>query len=98
MKIRIMSTEEECREVAGRLRSIVDVLSIDGPYPKRGASRLMCVYVEARLPPLPGEGPLAGAAKGQLAAIGAVLARFDWSARDRQFALEEIERIVAGAQ
>lgn len=31
---------------------------------------------------------------GQLAAIRAVLARFDWETADRQYALEEIERIA----
>ena len=32
---------------------------------------------------------------GRLAAIRAVLARFDWDRDDRQFALEEIDRIAA---
>jgi hypothetical protein len=34
---------------------------------------------------------------GQLAAIRAVLARFDWEHDDRQYALEEIDRIAGGA-
>ena len=33
---------------------------------------------------------------GKLAAIRAVLARFDWERDDRQYALEEIESIVGG--
>jgi hypothetical protein len=37
-----------------------------------------------------------GAEAGQLAAIRAVLARFDWETGDRQYALEEIERITEG--
>ena len=35
---------------------------------------------------------------GKLAAIRAVLARFDWEHDDRQYALEEIERIADGTQ
>ena len=34
----------------------------------------------------------------KLAAIRAVLARFDWEHDDRQYALEEIERIADGAR
>ena len=35
---------------------------------------------------------------GKLAAIRAVLAAFDWEHDDRQYALEEIERIADGAR
>jgi hypothetical protein len=35
-------------------------------------------------------------AEGRLAAIRAVFARFDWEFDDRQYALEEIERIAGG--
>ena len=48
MKIRLHGTEDEVREVAGRLAAIVDVLAVSEPYPDRGASRLVRVYVEAR--------------------------------------------------
>ncbi len=51
MKIRLHGTEDECREVAGRLAAIVDVLAVSEPYADRGASRLVRVYVEARLDP-----------------------------------------------
>ena len=51
MKIRIMGTEDECREVAERLAGIVEVLEVGGPYPNRGASQLVRVYVEARIAP-----------------------------------------------
>ena len=47
MKIRLHGTEEECREVAERLADIVEVLAISAPYPDRGASVLVRVYVEA---------------------------------------------------
>ena len=53
MKIRLHGTEDECREVAGRLAAIVDVLAVSQPYPDRGASRLVRVYVEARPVPVP---------------------------------------------
>ena len=49
MKIRLHGTGEECREVAERLAGIVGVLSVSAPYPDRGASVLVRVYVEARI-------------------------------------------------
>lgn len=51
MKIRLHGTEEECREAAERLPGIVEVLSVSAPYPDRGASVLVRVYVEARIAP-----------------------------------------------
>ena len=51
MKIRLHGTEEECREVARRLAGIVEVLSVSEPYPDRGASVLVRIYVEARIAP-----------------------------------------------
>jgi hypothetical protein len=51
VKIRLHGTEEECREVAGRLAGIVEVLAVSAPYPDRGASVLVRVYVEARIAP-----------------------------------------------
>jgi hypothetical protein len=56
MKIRLHGTEEECQEVAERLRAVVGVLSVSDPYPDRGRSLLVRVYVEARLNPLSREG------------------------------------------
>jgi hypothetical protein len=53
MKIRLHGTEQECRQVAGRLAAILDVLAVSEPYPDRGASRLVRVYVEARTSPQP---------------------------------------------
>jgi hypothetical protein len=55
MKIRLHGTEDECRDLAGRLPAITDVLSVSEPYPDRGASRLVRVYVETR--PYPASGP-----------------------------------------
>jgi hypothetical protein len=51
VKIRLHGTEEECREVAERLAGVVEVLAISAPYPDRGASVLVRVYVEARIAP-----------------------------------------------
>jgi hypothetical protein len=51
MKIRLHGTEEECREVAERLAGMVDVLAVSAPYPDRGQSCLVRVYVEVRLAP-----------------------------------------------
>ena len=48
MKIRLWGLEDECREVAGRLPAIIDVLSVSEPRADRGASRLVRVYIKAR--------------------------------------------------
>jgi hypothetical protein len=49
VKIRLHGTEDECREVAGHLAGVVEVLAVSEPYPDRGASVLVRVYVEARI-------------------------------------------------
>jgi hypothetical protein len=51
VKIRLHGTEDECREVAERLAAVLEVLAISEPYPDRGASVLVRVYVEARIAP-----------------------------------------------
>jgi hypothetical protein len=51
VKIRLHGTADECREVAERLASVVEVLAISAPYPDRGASVLVRVYIEARIAP-----------------------------------------------
>ena len=53
MKIRLMGTEDECRQVAGRLASIVEVLEVSEPRANRGASKMVRVYVECRVEPSP---------------------------------------------
>ena len=55
MKIRLWGTEDDCRELAGRLPAITDVLSVSEPRADRGASRLVRMYVECR--PCPSAGP-----------------------------------------
>ena len=47
MKIRLHGTEEECREIAELLESIMLVQSVSEPYPDRGRSVLVRVYIEA---------------------------------------------------
>jgi hypothetical protein len=49
MKIRLHGTAEEVEEAAKRLHGIFAVVSVSDPYPDRGASRLVRVYVEVRL-------------------------------------------------
>ena len=46
MKVRLHGTEEECREMVGCLESVMLVQAISDPYPDRGRSVLVRVYVE----------------------------------------------------
>jgi len=70
MKIRLHGTAAECSAVAGRLGELVDVVSVSGAYPDRGASVLVRVYVEARL-----RDPRAEAAPSGLVDLGRAAAR-----------------------
>jgi hypothetical protein len=47
VKIRLHGTEEECRETAELLEEIMLLQSVSDPYPDRGRSVLVRVYVEA---------------------------------------------------
>ena len=47
MKIRLHGTEEERRETAELLESVLSVQSVSEPYPDRGRSVLVRVYIEA---------------------------------------------------
>lgn len=49
MKIRIEGTPQECQQATPRLAEVFDVVSISQPYPNRGQTRLVRVYVEIRL-------------------------------------------------
>lgn len=51
MKIRTEGTPEECQQAAPRLAELFDVVSVSDPYPNRGRSLLLRVYVEVRLGP-----------------------------------------------
>ncbi|SBW21110.1 hypothetical protein FDG2_1905 [Candidatus Protofrankia californiensis] len=50
MKIRLHGTDAECRAAAGAIASVLDVVAASDPYPDRGRSRLVRVYLDARLP------------------------------------------------
>ena len=52
MKIRLMGlpaeVDQRCQGPSGRHKEL-DVIQVDGPYPNRGDSRLVRVYIEAQL-------------------------------------------------
>lgn len=48
MKIRIIGLPAEVTDGIERLRKVLDVVSVSDPYPCRGASRQVRVYVEVR--------------------------------------------------
>jgi hypothetical protein len=61
VKVRLHGTREEVAEATRRLVEVLDVVAVSGPYPDRGASVLVRVYLEVRLdlatpamPPGPG--------------------------------------------
>lgn len=47
MKIRLHGTEDECRETAELLESVMLLQSVSEPYPDRGRSALVRVYIKA---------------------------------------------------
>lgn len=49
MRIRLTGTHEECNTAVRGLREVFDVVDVSAPYPNRGSSSLMRVYVELRL-------------------------------------------------
>jgi hypothetical protein len=51
MKIRVMGLPDEARQAVETLCNIddFDVIEVNGPYPNRGNSRMIRVYIEARL-------------------------------------------------
>jgi hypothetical protein len=51
VKIRLEGTPKECEQAAPRLAEVFDVVSVSDPYPNRGRSLLVRVYVEVRLGP-----------------------------------------------
>ncbi len=53
MKIRLHGTEEDCRQAAELLGEVLTMLSVSDPYPDRGRSSLVRVYIEATLGPHP---------------------------------------------
>jgi hypothetical protein len=51
VKIRLVGTLEECLDAQERLTRVFEIVEISRPYPSRGQSRLVRVYVELRLDP-----------------------------------------------
>jgi hypothetical protein len=49
MKLRLHGTRQEVAEATRRLLEVLDVVAISPPYPDRGASLLVRVYLEVRL-------------------------------------------------
>jgi hypothetical protein len=50
VKIRLHGTEDECRAMTELLEQVMVVQSISEPYPDRGHSVLVRVYVEGLIP------------------------------------------------
>jgi hypothetical protein len=51
VRLRLHGTPAECDQAARRLAEVFDVVAVSPPYPDRGPSRLVRVYVELRLDP-----------------------------------------------
>jgi hypothetical protein len=47
VKIRVHGTEDECRDAVELLESVLVVQSVSEPYPDRGRSVLVRVYIDA---------------------------------------------------
>ena len=54
MRLRAHGTPEECRQVVDKLTEAFRVVSVSHPYPDRGASVLVRVYLDIRLDDPPG--------------------------------------------
>jgi hypothetical protein len=65
VKLRLHGTRAEVAEVTRRLVQVLEVVSVSDPYPDRGASVLVRVYLQVRLPPAnqPDPGPPASPAR-----------------------------------
>jgi hypothetical protein len=51
MKIRLMGLPGEVAQAVTIISAVqtLDVIQVDGPYPNRGRSRMVCCYIEAQL-------------------------------------------------
>jgi hypothetical protein len=59
VKVRLHGTAAEVAEAARRLVEAFDVVAVSEPYPDRGASVLVRVYLEVRLDPASPANPAA---------------------------------------
>jgi hypothetical protein len=63
VKVRLHGTAAEVDQATRRLVEVLDVVAVSEPYPDRGASVLVRVYLEVRLdPPGPAKPPGPGRA------------------------------------
>jgi hypothetical protein len=51
MRLRLHGTREEVAEAIRRLLEVLEVVAVSQPYPDRGASVLVRVYLEVRIDP-----------------------------------------------
>jgi hypothetical protein len=57
VKVRLWGTPAEVDQATRQLVEALDVVAVSGPYPDRGASVLVRVYLEVRPDPTPGDPP-----------------------------------------
>jgi hypothetical protein len=57
VKLRLHGTHAEVAEATRRLLQVLEVVAVSQPYPDRGASVLVRVYLEIRLDPAPPAAP-----------------------------------------
>jgi hypothetical protein len=57
MKVRLHGTRQEVTEATHRLVEVLDVVAVSDPYPDRGPSVLVRVYLEVRLNPATASDP-----------------------------------------
>ena len=61
VKVRLSGTLRGCAEAARRLHAVLYVISVSEPYAEAGTSRLVRVYIRARLDLHPARPPAAAA-------------------------------------
>jgi hypothetical protein len=66
VKLRLHGTRQEVAEATRRLVEVLDVVAVSSPSPDRGASVLVRVDLEVRLPPTPNGGPAANLDVGEV--------------------------------
>jgi hypothetical protein len=65
MKMRLHGTPGEVTEATRRLVEVLDVVAVSEPYPDRGASVLVRVYLEVRLHPATASDPASPMSPGR---------------------------------
>ncbi|WUI00948.1 hypothetical protein OHR68_03760 [Spirillospora sp. NBC_00431] len=57
MKLRLIGLPAEVDTAAARIATVLTVLETSRPYPRRGNSALVSLYLEVQIPAGPGAGP-----------------------------------------